>query len=236
MSTQFPQASLDFLRAIAAHNEKAWFDDNRALYDEGYVAAGCAFVSEMGPRLAALSPGVHYAPKINGSLSRINRDVRFSKDKRPYKDHLDLWFWHGDRRGWDCPGFWFRLTADSVHLGTGMHGFQKEALESFRHSIELPRSGKALVEAVTTVRARGGYSIGELTRKKPPRGFEAPEDRAEFLLYEGLTAGIQLPASEALKPGFADVCFEHFAATWPIGQWLLAEISTGSAEADAQAD
>lgn len=229
MGAPFPQASLGFLRGIGANNGKAWFDANRALYEAGYVEPGRAFVAEMGPRLATLSPNVQYAPKINGSISRINRDVRFSKDKRPYKDHLDLWFWHGERRGWDCPGFWFRLTADSVYLGTGMHGFQKEALESFRHSVELPRSGKALLEAVAAVRAKGDYSIGEKTRKRPPRGFEAPEDRAEFLLYERLTAGIQLPSSAALEPEFADICFEHFAATWPIGQWLLAEISSENA-------
>lgn len=223
----FPQATLDFLSGVAAHNEKAWFDDNRALYEAGYVDAGRAFVEAVGPQLRAISPAVQFAPKVNGSISRINRDIRFSKDKRPYKDHLDLWFWHGDRRGWDCPGFWFRITAKAVYLGSGMHGLQKEALESFRHSIVLPRSGKALVEAVTEVRSKGDYAIGEKTRKRPPSGFETSPERAEFLLYEGLTAGTEMPASEALKPGFSDRCVGHFAATWPVGKWLLAEVATG---------
>ena len=225
---EFPQATLDFLAGIAANNDKAWFDDNRALYQEGYVQAGGAFVEAMGPRLRALSPRVQFSPKINGSQSRINRDVRFSKDKRPYKTHLDLWFWHGDRRSWDCQGFWFRLTADSVRLGCGLHGMNKETLDSFRHSIELSRSGKALVEAVAAVRASGDYDIGEKTRQRPPRGFDVPEERAEFLLYEGLTAGTQMPASTALQAGFADVCFKHFTACWPIGAWLLREIATGA--------
>lgn len=221
----FPEATIEFLRGIAANNEKAWFEDNRVLYEAGYVEAGRAFVEAVGPKLAAISPGVQYAPKVNGSIARINRDVRFSKDKRPYKDHLDLWFWHGERRGWDCPGFWFRLTADKVHLGTGMHGFEKEALESFRHAIVLPRSGKALVEVVAAVKAKGDYVFGEKTRKQPPRGFETSEDRAEYLLYEGLWAGIELPAADALRPGFSERCVEHFTATWPVGKWLLDEIS-----------
>ena len=224
----FPQATLDFLAGIAANNEKAWFDDNRALYEAGYVEAGRAFVEEMGPRLRALSPSVQFSPKINGSQSRINRDVRFSKDKRPYKTHLDLWFWHGEKRSWDCPGFWFRLTADSVHLGCGLHGMNKETLESFRHSVELPRPGKALVEAVAAVRANGDYDIGEKTRQRPPRGFAVPEERAEYLLYEGLTAGTQMPAIAALRADFADVCLGHFTACWPIGAWLLREIATGT--------
>ena len=224
----FPQATLDFLGGIAANNDKAWFESNRALYEAGYVSAGRAFVEEMGPRLRAVSPSVQFAPKINGSQSRINRDVRFSKDKRPYKTHLDLWFWHGEKRTWDCPGFWFRLTADSVRLGCGLHGMNSETLESFRHSIELPRSGKALVEAVAAVRANGDYEIGEKTRQRLPRGFEVPAERADFLLYGGLTAGTQMPAIAALQPDFADVCLEHFTACWPIGAWLLREIATGA--------
>jgi TIGR02453 family protein len=223
--TGFPAETFAFLAGIAANNDKDWFEANRSLYDVGYVEAGRAFVSAMGPRLATLSPTVRFEPKVNGSLSRVNRDIRFSRDKRPYKDHLDLWFWHGDRRGWDCPGFWFRLTAEKVHLGTGMHGFEKDRLESFRHAVVLPRSGKALVSAVAAVKAAGPYEIGEKTRKVPPRGFEADPDRAEFLLYEGLTAGTQMPASAAREANFLDVCFKHFAATWPVGKWLLEEIA-----------
>ena len=60
-------------------------------------------------------------PKINGSICRINRDVRFSKDKRPYKDHLDIWFWHGDKKGWDRPGFYLRITPSDYFSAVGMH-------------------------------------------------------------------------------------------------------------------
>ena len=94
--------------------------------------------------------------------------------------------------------------------------------------MSLPRSGKALVAAVEAVRANGDYEIGEKTRKRLPRGFEAPEERAEFLLYEGLTAGTSLPASAALEADFADICMSHFTATWPVGKWLLDEVATGA--------
>ena len=87
-------------------------------------------------------------PKINGSLFRINRDVRFAKDKRPYKNHVDLWFWHGDRRGWNSPGFFFRLAPDRLILGAGMHRFEKTQLDAFRSAIVDPRAGKALVKAI----------------------------------------------------------------------------------------
>lgn len=222
----FPQDTLRFLRGIAEHNEKAWFDDNRALYEAGYVEPGRAFVEAVGPQLRAISPEVQYAPKVNGSVSRINRDIRFSKDKRPYKTHLGLWFWHGDRKSWSAPGFYFHVSAEEVFIATGMYGLDKEALETFRSAIVLNRSGRALVDAVEQVRAAGAYAIGEKTRKLMPRGFEAPPDRAEFLLYEGLTASIRLPAEYALEPGFSERCVAHFAAMWPIGRWLLAELGS----------
>lgn len=227
MSAQFEHFSEEtrqFLVGIADHNEKAWFEENRALYDTGYVEAGKAFVQAMAPRLKAISPEVQAEPRINGSIMRVNRDVRFSKDKRAYKTHLDFWFWHGEKKGWASPGFYLRITPDQVLLGTGMHQFDKETLESFRHAVVLPRSGKALQAAVAAVRAAGAYEIGEKTRKRPPRGFETDPDRAEYLLFEGLTATITLPGTVAFAPGFADLCAQHFAATWPIGQWLKTEL------------
>ncbi|UJW86778.1 DUF2461 domain-containing protein [Devosia sp. SL43] len=220
----FPPETLTFLRGIAEHNDKAWFEDNRRLYEAGYVQPGIAFVEAVGPQLRAISADVQFVAKVNGSVSRINRDIRFSKDKRPYKNHLGLWFWHGDKKSWNAPGFYFHVSAEEVFIAVGKYGFDKDALETFRSSIVLNRSGNALVDAVAKVRAVGDYQIGEKTRKLMPRGFEAPADRAEYLLYEGLTASIRLPASDALEAGFSDRCVAHFAAEWPVGQWLMTEL------------
>lgn len=80
---------------------------------------------------------------MNGSIMGINRDIRFSKDKSPYKDHLDLWFWTGDRKGWDTSGFFFRLTPDRLVLGEGMHGFVPK-LPSIVHGRRLRRGAAGL--------------------------------------------------------------------------------------------
>lgn len=223
---QFPDETRAFLEGIAANNDKAWFDANRPLYEAGYVAGGRAFVNAIGPRLAEISPEVRFEPKVNGSLSRINRDIRFSKDKRPYKTHLDAWFWHGERRSWQLPGFWFHLTATGLQLGSGLYMFDKEMLESFRQSIIHPRSGKALLAAVAEVKAAGDYALGEKNRKRPPRGYASDyPERAEFLLFEGLHAGTTLPAEVAYAPGLVETCLAHFRATWPVGRWMLAELT-----------
>lgn len=224
--TGFPAETPAFLAGIAAHNEKAWFDENRALYEAGYVAPARLFVGAIGPRLRAISPEVRFEPKVNGSMSRINRDIRFSKDKRPYKTHLSLWFWHGERRGWDSPGFWFSLTPDRVWLGVGLHGMQGETLESFRQSVIHPRSAKALLAAVEEVKG-AGYGIAEPDRKRMPRGYPTDGIAASYLLNESLTASLELPAEAALSPDFLNQCVAHYQAMWPIGRWLLTEVSFG---------
>jgi hypothetical protein len=108
-----------------------------------------------------------------------------------------------------------------------MHALEKEALEAFRQSVVHPRSAKALLAAVAEVKAAGPYEIGEKTRKIPPRGFAADGPAAEYLLYEGLHAGIELPAEAARQPDFAEQCLKHFRATWPVSKWLLEEVSGG---------
>jgi uncharacterized protein (TIGR02453 family) len=221
----FPGGTFRFLKAIGGHNDRAWFEAHRADYDAFYVAPAMAFVAALGPRLRSISPAVAFEPKINRSLFRINRDVRFSADKRPYRDHLDLWFWHGDKRGWAAPGFFFRMFADRWMAGVGMHNFEKAQLDAYRAAVVEPRSGKSLVSAIDKVRSAGRYTIGGAARKTVPRGFDAQGPRAELLLHDSLTADFAAPVDETLQTAaFVDVCLGHFKAMWPIGKWLLAEV------------
>lgn len=221
----FRKRTLTFLEGLAAHNDKAWFEAHRDDYEAGFLAPSFAFIEDMGPRLRTLSPEVQYAAKVNGSLWRINRDVRFSKDKVPYKTWIGLWFWHGARRAWDQPGFYVQVAPGGVWIGLGMHNMPRAELERFRYAVLHPQSGGTLLEAVGKVRAAGSYEIGVKTRKRPPRGFAVEGERADYLLYEGLTAGLELPAEAALEPDFAETCFVHFKAMWPLSEWLFAEVA-----------
>jgi uncharacterized protein (TIGR02453 family) len=217
----FPEATRQFLAGIAENNSKDWFDANRALYEEGYVGAGRAFVEAVGPNLRTISRTVHFEPRVNGSISRVNRDTRFSRDKRPYKDHLDLIFWHVERKGFGYPGFYIRLTATDVWLGSGMHHFTDEGLTRYRDAVVDEHSGKALVAAIETVEKAGDYMVGSMPRKTVPRGYDKEHPRARYLLWEGLPAMAQTTIGDAMKPDFADRALAHFRNTWPVGQWLM---------------
>ena len=99
--TGFPPETFAFLTGLIQNNTKQWFDDHRSDYDQYWVEPAKDFVAGIGPKLRAFAPNVNFEPKINGSIFRINRDVRFSNNKRPYKTTLDLWFWEGEKRR-DC--------------------------------------------------------------------------------------------------------------------------------------
>ena len=221
----FSERTLRFLRGLSENNNKPWFDAHREDYDEGIVEPAKAFVSALGTRLRKISKTVQFEPRINGSLFRINRDIRFSKDKRPYKDHLDLWFWHGKEKGWEMPGFWFRLTSDQLTLGAGMHGFEKATLDRYRKAVLAPKSGARLEKVISEV-IGDGYEIGGALRKKVPRGFDAEHERAPLLLHEGLwaTRTTKIPR-EVKSASFVTTCAEHYAKLWPIGRWILDEVA-----------
>jgi uncharacterized protein (TIGR02453 family) len=221
----FPEGTFRFLEELAGHNTKAWFEAHRADYERYYIEPARAFVRAIGPRLQALSPGVGYDPRVNGSLFRINRDVRFSRDKTPYKTHLDLWFWEGEHRGWDNPGYFLRMFPERLLLGSGMHRFEKAQLAAYRGAVVDERSGAELAALLDRVRSTGPYEIGGSTRKTVPRGFDKAHVRVPLLLHEGLHATMEtvMPA-EARSAAFVDYCLAHFRATGPVNRWLLAHV------------
>jgi uncharacterized protein (DUF2461 family) len=114
----FPPETIRFLRELRANNRKDWFDAHRDDYEAYWVAPAKAFVVAAGRQLAELVPQIRAEPRVLGSILRVNRDTRFSRDPSPYKDHLDFWFWEGERRQ-AVSGFFARLTPEALGVGAG---------------------------------------------------------------------------------------------------------------------
>ena len=85
----FSTETMDFLLDLRKNNNKQWFDAHQVDYKSRYVAEAKAFVEAAGKHLVSIEPEIKAEPKFLGSIFRINRDTRFSKDKKPYKDHID---------------------------------------------------------------------------------------------------------------------------------------------------
>jgi uncharacterized protein (TIGR02453 family) len=216
----FPRGTFTFLRGLRDNNDKAWFEAHRSDFERYWMAPARECVEVLGPRLRKIAPGIHYEAKVNGSIFRINRDVRFAKDKSPYKTNLDLWFWHGSRSGWDAPGIFVRIAPDLAMVGVGMHAFTPGQVDVYRKAVVDPRKGNALARVAAAV-SSAGYEVGGAARKKVPRGFDPAHPRAAFLLHDALWAEFRSKPAIAQTAGFVDICAEHAEAMWPLGKWLL---------------
>jgi uncharacterized protein (TIGR02453 family) len=225
----FPQDTLDFLAELREHNDKAWFDANRDRYERSYVEAGKAFVDAVTPVLQRVAPGIVAEPKVLGSIFRINRDIRFRTDKRPYKDHLDFWFWHGDRRH-AVSGLMVRLTPEYVGAGAGAHGFDKPKLARYRAALSRPDVAAELLDAVAAAE-RAGYAVRGETYTRAPKG--SPDDPAvqRLLRHSSLFVHQDEPAEVALDGRLLDVLERHWRPMVPLHRWLLRYVQSTDAGA-----
>ena len=217
--TGFPKQTLTFLRALGRNNTKAWFDAHRADYDHYWVEPAKDFVVAAGHALQRIAP-VEAAPRVNGSIFRINRDIRFSKDKTPYKDHLDFWFWEGSRK--TAPsGFYLRITPDTVGVGAGAHGFDRDRLAAYRAAVVDPKAGAALSRAVTSI-GKAGYEVKGEHYKTIPTGFAPKNERqAKLLRHRALWIGEDHAVSPVLHtPEIVGWAIEAWTPMKPIHRWL----------------
>lgn len=222
----FSRDGFDFLRDLAANNNKPWFEANRPGYDEGLLKPGRLFVTAMGMALSDFAPGIRADPRVNGSVFRIHRDLRFSRDRRPYKTHFDMKFWQGDRRSLDSRGYFLRLTPDQLLLGAGRYRFDKATLVAFRESVADDHRGAALARALAAVRAEGA-EVGREHYRHIPRGFDADHPRADLLRHNALHAWTEEPLPpETHSADFVDYCSERFRKLSPVQGWIL-ELYTG---------
>jgi len=218
----FPKECVRFYRELAKNNTKQWFDQHRSDFESFVMKPARLFVAAMGDALARMSPGIHADPRVDKSIFRIYRDVRFSGDKRPFKTNLGIWFWEGNGPRMESSGFYLQLEPGSLMLGAGMYMFPKHMLKEYRDSVVHPKYGAQLAGAVRKV-LKKGHGLGGIYYKKVPRGYRADHTNAEFLLYNGLWAGSEGPVpKEFYTPDLVKYCYKRFSDMYPIHEWLYA--------------
>jgi uncharacterized protein (TIGR02453 family) len=216
---RFPAETVKFLTDLRAHNDKAWFDANRARYESGFIEPAKAFVEVIGPELNELVPRIRAEPSVGGSIFRINRDVRFSRDKRPYKDHLDFWFWEGDRKA-AASALFLRVWPDGVVVGAGAHGFDKHQLSAYRDAVADATAAAQLATIVTDLEA-AGHEIGGETYKRAPRGYTADGVGERLLRHSALFVHAELPAKTASSAKLVETVMGRWRAFTPVHNWLV---------------
>jgi uncharacterized protein (TIGR02453 family) len=222
----FSRELLSFLAELEQNNNKAWFDQQRKRYERLMLEPAKDFVAAMQPALATISPNLRGEPRVGGSIMRVARDTRFSKDKTPYKSHLDMMFWEGSGASKESPSFFMRIGARTLGIGAGLHSFAREQLERYRQEVAEEASGAALRDAIRAVSARG-FELNEPHYKRVPQGFAARHPNGTLLRHAGLYAWRSDPVPEALfGPGAVDYCRQLFVALRPIQAWLVQAVGS----------
>jgi uncharacterized protein (TIGR02453 family) len=217
----FPKECLAFFRNLAGNNTKQWFEEHRRDYDDHVLTPARRFVEAMGDAFARRYPGIHADPRTDKSIFRIHRDVRFSRDKRPFKTHLAVWFWEGNGPRMECSGYYFHLEPSALMVGAGIYMFPKHMMKEYRDSVVHRKYGPELNKAVQRVLKKGDYGLGGSFYKKVPRGYPADHANAEYLLYNGLWAGMEVPVpKEVYSSDLVAYCIKRYADMAPLHEWL----------------
>ncbi len=221
----FTPTSLAFLRGLARHNAKPWFEAHRESYENDVRAPMRGLIEEMDVRLARFAPEITGDPKR--SMFRINRDIRFSKDKSPYKTHAACWFRHryashkvGGEAEEGSAGLYFHLQPRKSFVGAGIWMPPRPALNKIRDAIaEDARTFARIIEQPAAKRRFGGLDDGAML-KRMPRGFAEGHPAAKWLRYQSFTIGRELSDKQVLGPGLVRLLEGDFTLMMPLVRWL----------------
>ena len=192
-----------FLRELRANNTREWFQGHKEQYEGSVRHPALQFISDFGPRLRKLSPHFVADPRpVGGSLFRIHRDVRFSKDKSPYKTSVGIQFRHKQAGDVHSPGFYLHLEPGSCFVGLGIWHPDGPTLGLIRQTI--------VKEPSRWKRAIGDKKFGETFRlegdslKRAPKGFDPDHPLIEDLKRKDFIAVAKLTQAAVTAPGFLD--------------------------------
>ena len=215
----FPEGMLTFLDQLASHNHRAWFTENKSRYQELVSNPSLDFIAAMAEPLAALSRRFEAIPRrTGGSLMRVYRDTRFSRDKTPYKTNVGIQFRHVLAKDVHAPGFYLHIEPAEVFVGVGSWRPDRDALAKIRRRIaDKPKYW----QAVECDRAFSGeFSFTGESLQRAPRGFDPEHPLIETLKRKDFIALKHFPASDISDPAFLPAVSSSFRKGLPLMRFL----------------
>lgn len=215
----FPPQTMGFLRELALNNNRDWFQENKSRYESDVLGPALDFVASMQAPLSGLSENFHALPKrVGGSLMRIYRDTRFSKNKLPYKTNIGIQFRHTRGKDVHAPGFYVHIDPDRVFIGAGLWRPERESLTAIRERIaENPSAWRRAVGAAQFKRllALSGESL-----TRAPRGFDAGHPLIDDIRRKDFIAVRNLDHVVIHGPEFQEEVMCGFRAARPLMRFL----------------
>ena len=198
----FSEALFTFLLELQANNSRDWFKANKSRYESAVKLPLLAFITEFGPHMRSISKAFVADPRpVGGSMFRIYRDTRFSKDKAPYKTHAAAHFRHVLGKDVHAPGFYLHLAPTEVFVGAGIWKPESASLKKIRDAIvEEPERWTAMKAAMT----QSGLTIDGESLKRPPRGYDKEHPLVEDLKRKTMFSSVVLTTAAATSDNFVE--------------------------------
>ena len=220
----FTSATLDFLQDLEIRNEREWFQANKDRYETEVREPALRFVADVRePLQQRVSPRLTADDrKVGGSMFRINRDVRFSKDKSPYKTHVGIYFAHELGREVAAPGAYLNLEPGNCFLGCGLYRPGNDVLKALRTTmVEDPDDWIAARDAAT----QGRWEFGGESLSRAPKGFAADHPLIEDLNRTSCIVSHPLTEKQVTGTGFVDRFVDRIAEARPLLVWICQALS-----------
>lgn len=206
-----------FFKDLAKNNNKDWFDANRKRYEASVKEPFAAFVAEAIKRVGKHDKAVRLDPKE--AIFRINKDIRFSKDKTPYKLEASAIISPAGRKDHSVPGIYFALGPEAVKFYGGCYQPGKDQLLAIRTAIL--RDGKGFRKAIEgkAFKTLFGAVQGEVNKVLPPE-FKAAVVKEPLIANKQFYVGAEKPAKLVTDPKLMDHLMDHYLAMCPLNVWL----------------
>ncbi len=209
----WPEEALEFYEGLAADNSKIYWTKHKQTYDAAVLRPMTELVEELAPEFGETK------------IFRPYRDVRFSKDKTPYKTHIGATVGSG----------YIQLSAQGLAAGDGMYGMAPDQLDRYRLAVAADRTGGELEEVVAAVEQHGIGVAGRDVLKTAPRGYPADHPRIGLLRYKGIVAWKEWPVQDWLETAAArDRVAGFLRATRPLSAWLAGNVGPSATEGAAR--
>ena len=176
----FEPSLIKFLKQLEKNNKREWFQENKHRYESDVLAPALDFIDAMEGPLKKVSPHFRAIPKrMGGSLMRVYRDTRFSKDKTPYKTNVGIQFRHELGKDVHAPGYYFHIDPKQVFVGVGIWHPDNKSLAKIRDGIvDNPAAWQRLVN---NKKFKQNLQLEGASLSRPPRGYDPNHKHIEDL-------------------------------------------------------
>jgi uncharacterized protein (TIGR02453 family) len=220
--TGFADRDAGFFKALAKHQDREWFATHREEYEQGWLAPMKALLAEVRTKLA---PRYAHEEIVAPKVFRIHRDVRFSKDKSPYKTHVGGYLGvAGSGAGPSgAAALYVHVGAGELFVCAGQYMMDGESLKRFRAAVDDAKRGTELAKLLAAL-ARAGFTVDSHEQtQRVPRGFAPNHPRADLLRRKGLIAMFPEPDRALLtSPKLVDWLTTNAKKAVPLVEWLAA--------------